>query len=356
MTSISDSPADAPPRPPEALLVLGSAAVVLALSVVLSASNGALDIAPRETWRAVWAGVTSAPLDVTAAIVWNMRLPRVLMAALVGASLAASGGAMQGLFRNPLADPYLLGLASGASFGVTLMMALTGRLDGPLALASSGADGVALFLPLSAMGGALAAVFATVTLSAAGKRDRTTSLLLSGIVVGCILLSLTTYLLLRDADRLRAVVSWSLGSLSMASWPDLRHAFPYAAVGVALLLLFARALDVLQLGEETARTLGVDVGRVRIGVIVGTSLATAASVAFVGVIGFVGLIAPHIMRRLGPPQHRVLLPASMLAGATLLVLADLAARTIVRPTELPVGVLTTLLGGPFFLWLLRREA
>jgi iron complex transport system permease protein len=233
---------------------------------------------------------------------------------------------------------------------------LTGRLGTPFLLVPFAAGSAAPLLPLCAFGGALGAVLLTAALSTASHRDRTSSLLLAGVVVGSVMLSLTTYLMLRDADRLRAVVSWTLGSLSLASWAELAHASPYAATGLLLLYVFGRSLDALQLGPDTARTMGVDLGRVRIGVIVGASMATAASVAFVGVIGFVGLVAPHIMRRLGPPQHRVLLPASMIGGATLLVLADLGARTLVRPSELPLGVVTTLLGGPFFLWLLRRKA
>jgi iron complex transport system permease protein len=355
MSSLSSSNLAARARSRGPWRVLAPSAAVLALSIALSIATGALRIGLGETLRAIRAGITGAPLEGTASIVWTMRVPRVLMAALVGASLGASGGAMQGLFRNPLVDPYLLGLASGASFGVTLMMSITGSLNAPFGAAPFGVAHTAPWMPLAAFAGAVGAVLLCVILSAAGKRDRTTSLLLSGIVVSSMLISLTTYLLLRDADRLRAVVSWSLGSLSLSTWADLRGAAPYAAVGLVLLFVFARGLDALQLGPETARTMGIDVGRVRLGVIVGTSLATAAAVAFVGVIGFVGLAAPHIMRRLGPPQHRILLPASMLGGATLLVLADLGARTLVRPSELPVGIVTTLLGGPFFLWLLRRE-
>jgi iron complex transport system permease protein len=190
----------------------------------------------------------------------------------------------------------------------------------------------------------------------ARRRGRTdpVTLLLSGVVVSGVLISLTTYLMLRDADRMRAVISWTLGSFSWASWSDIAAASPYGLAGLAALFSLARGLDALQLGEDTARTLAPRLAWLRLGVVAAASLATAAGVAFVGVIGFVGLVAPHVMRRLGTPDHRTLIPASALAGATLLVLADLAARTLTRPAELPVGVVTTLLGGPFFLWLLRR--
>jgi cobalamin transport system permease protein len=337
--------------------VVGSA-VVLACAMLLSAASGALPISSGATLAALAAGVRghAATLDVTGAIVWNLRFPRVLMAALVGASLGTSGAAMQGLFRNPLADPYLLGIASGASFGATLALCLSGRLATAFSDSLFAPDAISGFVPLFASLGAAGAVLATLVLSRAGSRSRTASLLLAGVVVGSVLVSLSTYLMVRDADRLRAVLAWTLGNLSLSSWADLGWASPYAAVGMTLLYALARGLDALQLGEDTARTLGMNPRTIRIGVIVGTSLATAAAVAFVGIIGFVGLVAPHIMRRLGTPHHRVLLPASALGGATLLVLADLGARTLIRPAELPVGVVTTLVGGPFFLWLLRRES
>ena len=329
---------------PRAVAVLAVAAALLALAIVLAAGIGTLSIPPGTTLRAIAQGTLghAALLEGEEAIVWKLRLPRVLMGVLVGASLGTSGAAMQGLFRNPLAEPYLLGVASGASFGATLAMTLPG---------SSPA-----LVPLFAFGGAVGAVVITLALSRAGGRARMTSILLAGVVVGSILTSLTMFLMLRDEDRLRAVFSWTLGNLSLSSWVTLGRATPYAASGMLLLYAFARGLDALQLGEDTARTLGVNARAVRIGVIVGASLATAAAVAFVGLIGFVGLVAPHVMRRLGAPDHRLLLPASALGGAALLVVADLGARVALRPAEIPIGVVTALLGGPFFLWLLRRQA
>jgi len=337
--------------------VLAGSAALLGLSMTLSASSGALPIPALTTLGALATGARghASSLDGAAAIVWNVRLPRVLMAALVGASLGASGAAFQGLFRNPLADPYHLGAAAGASFGVTLALAVGGRLSTAFAQEPFAPGALSAAVPLFAFAGALGAVLVTLLVSRGGSRSRTTSLLLAGVVVGGVLVSLTTYLMLRDADRLRAVFAWALGNLALSTWADLGRAWPYAAAGIAALYVLARGLDALQLGEDTARTLGVDPRATRLGVIVGASLATAASVAFVGIIGFVGLVAPHVMRRLGAPNHRALVPASALAGATLLVLADLGARTIIRPAELPVGVVTTLVGGPFFLWLLRRE-
>ncbi len=334
------------------------AALALGCATLVSLATGALPISLGATLRALTAGVEGhgANLEGAEAIVWNLRFPRVLMAALVGACLGSSGAAMQGLFRNPLADPYVLGVAGGAGLGATLAMTVGGRLsdgftDGPFA-----PGGAPSWVPLFAFLGAAGAVVAVLALSRTGSRARTSSLLLAGVVVGSILISVNEVLMLRDADRLRAVFSWTLGNLSLANWGDLGRACPYAAVAMGLLFALGRGLDALALGEDTARTLGVNARALRVGVIVGASLAAAAAVAFVGAIGFVGLVAPHVMRRLGTPAHRVLLPASALAGAALLVLADLGARTIIRPAELPVGVVTTLAGGPFFLWLLRRES
>lgn len=342
-----------------AALSLTAAALLLAAALLVSAMNGTLTIPLSTTLHAIVMGLSgrASELDGMGGIVWNLRLPRVLMAALVGGSLAGSGAAMQGLFRNPLADPYLLGIASGASFGATLALTLSGHL--PAAFADSGLDlgAASQFVPVAAALGAGLALLATLSLSrATATRGGTTTLLLAGTVVGSVLISLTTFLMLRDADRLRAVFAWTLGNLASASWANLARALPYAGCGLVLLFALARGLDAQQLGEDTARTLGVSPARLRLGVIFGASLATAACVSFAGVIGFVGLVAPHVMRRLGGAGHRVLLPASFLAGAALLVLADFGGRMLVRPAELPVGIVTSLLGGPVFLWLLRQSS
>ena len=344
-------------RRARATFAIVGTALFLVVIMVLSAALGAVPISLASTLRALVRGIEGhgAALDSVEAIAWNLRFPRVVMAALVGASLGISGASMQGLFRNPLAEPYLLGVASGASLGATLALSLAGRLGtafGDTPFAAGGASGA---VPLFAFLGALGAVGATLVLSRAGPRASMTSLLLAGVVVGGVLTSLSTYVMLRDVDRLRAVFTWTHGgNLASASWGDVGRALPYAAAGACVLFALARGLDALQLGDDTARTLGIDERTVRIGVIVGASLATAAAVAFVGIIGFVGLVGPHIMRRVGTPAHRVLLPASALGGAALLVLADFGARTVIRPAELPVGIVTTLVGGPFFLWLLRR--
>jgi iron complex transport system permease protein len=345
------------PRRARAVAAVAGPAALLGLAGVVSVATGALEVPVATTVDAVLEGLRGhgPALDGASAIVWNLRTPRVLMAVLAGASLGSSGAAMQGFFRNPLVEPYVLGVAGGASFGATVAMTVGGRLSAGFAAGPFASGGAPGWVPAFAFLGAVGAVLAVLAISRAGGRSRSSSLLLAGIVVGAMLVSVDECLLLLDADRMRAVFSWTLGNLSLSSWLDVVRAAPYALLGMAVLYATARGLDAMALGEETARTLGVDTRRLRAGVVAGASLATAATVAYVGAIGFVGLVAPHVMRRLGPPGHRVLIPASALAGAALLVLADLGARTVIRPGELPVGIVTTLAGGPFFLWLLRRQ-
>jgi len=340
------------------LAAIAGAALLLALGLVMSTGTGSLSIDTATTLGAVGAGLRGRGEELVglAAIVWTVRAPRALLAALVGACLGGSGAAMQGIFVNPLADPYLLGIASGASLGATVAFTEGGRLAAAFVGGSPTQPAPEGMVPVAAFVGALGAVVLTMALARRRGPTQATTLLLAGVVVGSVLIALTTYLMLRDPSHVRAVLSWTLGSFSWSRWSDVRSIAPYAVVGLGALLVMARGLDALQLGDDTARTLTPRLGWLRVGVIAAGSLAAAAAVAFVGVIGFVGLVAPHVMRRLGTPDHRTLLATSSLAGAALLVLADVVARTVERPVELPVGVVTTLLGGPFFLWLLRREA
>jgi iron complex transport system permease protein len=330
--------------------VLAVAAIVLLASMAVAAGVGAAPLPLATTLSALGKGLRGGGggLEGLEEIAWQVRLPRVAMGALVGASLGASGAATQAVFRNPLADPYLLGVASGAAFGATLALAAGGP-------SSAGTYGpLAVSVPLCAFAGGLGAVALTAALARSVARARDEALLLAGVVVGSVLTALTTYLMLRDGERLRAVLAWTLGSLALAGWGRVVPLVPYAAAGVGALWLLGRSLDALQLGEDTAHTLGLRVAWVKWGAIAAASLATGAAVASVGIVGFVGLLAPHAMRRLGPPTHRTLVATSALAGASLLVLADLGARTLARPSELPVGLVLTLAGGPFFLWALRR--
>ncbi|MFC3860432.1 FecCD family ABC transporter permease [Deinococcus antarcticus] len=320
-----------PMLPKTALLLM-----LLLGAVVLGTGLGSVNIPPGEVLAALWRGVTGQELASNDVIVWQVRLPRVVMAVLVGAALSVCGGAFQGVFRNPLSDPYLLGVASGSALGATLAI----TAGWPHAV-----------IPFVAMLAAVAAVMITLTLAREGRRFPPTRLILAGVVVGSVCSAATTALILRGEDRARQVLSYTLGNLSFSSWRDVLTVLPYVGVGCGVLLLLARALDTLQLGDLTARSLGVPVDRLRLIVVVAASLATAGAVAYVGIIGFVGLIVPHIVRLAFGASHRVLLPLSALLGGALLVLADLLART--TPLS-QVGIVTTLLGGPFFLYLLRK--
>ncbi|WP_457633863.1 FecCD family ABC transporter permease [Oceanithermus desulfurans] len=326
------------------LLLLGT----LALVVVLGVTVGAVPLGPDRVLAALADGLAGRAVDP---IVWQIRLPRVLMAALVGAALGVSGAVYQGLFRNPLADPYLMGAASGAAFGATVALTLTGSLSS--AYAHSVAERWPASVPLFAFAGAVGAVALAVVL--AGGVVRRYNLILAGVVVGSVLIGLTTYLMMLDADRVRAVFSYTLGNLAFSGWPDVQRLAAYLVVALLPLFFFGRALNALQLGDAVAHTLGLPLAWIKLGLILGATLATAAAVAQVGIVGFVGLIVPHTMRRFAGEDYRALVPASALGGAVLLVLADVLARMLVRPAELPVGVVTTLLGGPFFLYLLRRQ-
>ncbi len=314
--------------------------VLVLLAVLLAVGLGSVNIAPGETLLAVWHGLSGQALSGNEVIVWQLRFPRVALGLLVGASLALCGGAYQGVFRNPLADPYLMGVASGAGLGATAAVV---------------AGWNTALVPPSAMAGALLSVTLSLTLARVGRSLPPVRLILSGVVVGSIMTAFSTYLLLLTEDRVRQVFSFTLGNLAFGGWTQVLTVLPYAAVGGGLLLLLARALNMLQLGDLTARSLGLPVERLRLSVIVAASMVTAAAVSYEGIIGFAGLVTPHLVRRLWGSDYRVLLPVSALAGGGLLVLSDLLARTLTRPTELPVGVVTTLLGGPFFLYLLRKS-
>ncbi|WP_309570456.1 iron ABC transporter permease [Deinococcus sp.] len=315
---------------------LGLAALV-AVAVILGTGLGSVTVPPGDVLAALWRGVSGQELAGSDVIVWQIRLPRVVMGLLVGAALSMSGGAFQGVFRNPLADPYLLGVASGSALGATVAIVL----NWPRTL-----------IPLAALVCALGAVALTLILAREGRRFPPTRLILSGVVIGSVLSAVSTALILRGQDRARLVLSYTLGDLGFSGWHDVATVLPYVAVGGGTLLLLSRALDTLQLGDLTARSLGVPVERLRLLVVVAASVATAGAVAYVGIIGFVGLIVPHIARLAFGAGHRTLLLTSAVLGGAGLVLADLLARTTVLSQ---VGIVTTLLGGPFFLWLLRRQ-
>jgi iron complex transport system permease protein len=297
--------------------------------------------------RLPWHPALSVP-GVDVIIVWQVRLPRVVLGALVGAMLAGGGAAYQGVFRNPLADPYLLGVAAGGGLGATMII-ITGASQA--------------LLPPAAFAGASAAVAATYLLGVTGRRaadssatgGATASIVLAGVAVAAMLTAVQTYLQQQHTQALPQVYSWILGSLSVASWSDVTLILPYAAIAAALLLAHRRLLDVLRVGEVEASSLGVDIARVRLTVVIAATLGTAAAVSVSGLIGFVGIIVPHTVRLMAGASYRIVLPVSMIGGAAFLVFADVAARTAQAPAEVPIGVITAIAGAPFFLVVLRSR-
>jgi iron complex transport system permease protein len=280
---------------------------------------------------------------VDEAILWQLRGPRVVLAAMVGGVLALSGSAYQGVFRNPLADPYLLGVAAGAGLGATLAFAytsLSGRSD--------------LLLPLAAFAGAVVGVVGAYVLGNSLGAGRTGgSLILAGVAVAAFLTAMQTFVQQQHAETLREVYSWLLGGFGGATWHSVGLAAPYMAVSSAVLLLHRRLIDVLAVGDDEATTLGVNVKRVRIVIVVAATAGTASAVAVSGLIGFVGIIVPHTVRLLVSTSYRAIVPLSLVFGASFLVLTDILARTLLSPAELPIGVVTAFFGAPFFALVLR---
>jgi cobalamin transport system permease protein len=288
-------------------------------------------------------GRPSALTERQQAILWQLRAPRVAIGAVVGATLALAGAAYQGVFGNPLADPYLLGVSAGAGLGATL--AVAGGLPGVAA-------GTGL-LPVAAFAGAVLAVAATYLLGRSVGGRGTTSLILAGVAVAAFCISVQSYIQQRHQETIRQVYSWLLGDLSTVGWRELAGVAPYVLVGGIVVLAHRRLLDVLRLGDEEARSLGVNTSRVRLLVVVAATVATAAAVAVSGLIGFVGIVVPHAVRMVVGGANAALLPLSALLGAAFLVLADVAARTVAMPAEVPIGVVTALVGAPFFALVLR---
>jgi iron complex transport system permease protein len=320
-------------------------AVVLLLSVWASLSLGSSLLSPLEVWRALVDNAGGDPL--VRVIVWELRLPRTLLAAMVGAALAMAGASFQALFRNALADPYVIGASSGAALGATLAM----TLGWSVGMAGFGP------LPLAAFLGALGAVLITLLLAegAGGEAGSVASLLLAGTALGAMLSAAVSFLLVWRDQPWFQVFNWLLGSFSGRTWVHVAVGWPYLAVSALALWLASRPLDALAGGDAVAKSLGLAVRPARLAVIAAATLAVAVAVAVSGIIGFVGLIAPHAARRLFGAGHRRLLPASGLLGAILLVWADVGARTVLVPVEIPVGIVTALIGGPFFLVLLRQR-
>lgn len=327
-------------------MLAGSALVLLAAMLLgilvgpagLTPSGVILDVIDRLPFVDVDSGLTARQQS----ILWNIRMPRVVLGALVGATLAIAGAAYQGVFRNPLADPYLLGVSSGAGLGATLAIAVGG---------AAGFAGV----PIAAFAGGMLAVGATYALGRTVGSGRTeVVIILAGVAVAAFANAIQTFFMQRNDDTLRQVYSWLLGRLSTDGWSDVLTVLPYVVVSVAVVLLHGRTLDVMAVGDVEAGSLGINPDRVRLVLIGVATLGTAAVVSVSGLIGFVGIVVPHAVRLLVGPGHRLLLPLSLMVGAAFLVLADVVARTVMSPAELPIGVVTAAIGAPFFLLVLRR--
>ena len=330
--------------PPVVIVVLGLA---LAGVATVSLGLGAVPVRPAQV-VAILADRSGLDLgvaytDAQAAVLWAIRLPRLLLGLLVGAGLAVSGAALQGVFRNPLADPGVIGVSSGAAVGAVAVI-----VGGVVAFGSAS-------VPVAAFAGGLAAALALYALARDGGRTEVVTLVLCGVAVNAIagaVIGFATFL--ADDAQLRSLVFWSLGSLGGATWRSVGAAAPFLLGGTLALIRFGRPLNLLALGEREAHHLGLRTERTRLGVIALAALTTGAAVAVSGIVGFVGLVVPHLVRLVGGPDHRLVLPASAVGGALALVLADLAARTLAVPAELPLGVVSGAVGGPFFLWLLHR--
>ncbi|MFT5222401.1 MAG: iron complex transport system permease protein [Glaciecola sp.] len=327
--------------------VLGVLTIVLAVAVLTAACVGAYAITPTDVLslagRAVGIPVTTTADTVAASVLWQVRMPRIVMAVLVGGCLGTSGALMQGVFRNPLAEPGIIGVSSGAAVG-----AVSAIILGAGALGSWGVTAFAF------VGGLVAAMVVYGVARRAGRNEVVT-LVLAGIALNAIAgAAIGLAMFASDAAELRSITFWNLGSLGGSTWPAVATLAPLALIGLTIAPRLSSSLDLLALGEDPARHLGVDVRRLQLGAVVLTALLASASVAVAGVITFVGLIVPHLLRLVTGPSHGVLVPASALGGALLLVLGDLVARSIAAPAELPLGVLMGLIGGPFFFWLLLR--
>lgn len=331
--------------------LLGSAcALVLALVVGVAIGPAGpawwrvpLELLDRLPFVTIDSGVSATDWS----IIWNIRMPRVVLAALVGSTLSIAGASYQGVFRNPLVDPYLLGVAAGAGLGATVVFTVnrSGSLSWPVDP-----------LPLISFVGGLTAVLVTYVVGSAFGSDRSsTTLVLAGVAVTSLATAIQTFLLQRNSDVVRQVYSWILGRLSTATWGDVRLVVPYVLVSTGVLLMHRRLLDVLRVGDEEASALGADVRRIRLVVVVAATLGTAAVVAVSGLIGFVGIIVPHAVRLLVGSSYRLVLPLTMILGAAFLIVADIPGRVLDKPAETPIGVVTAFLGAPFFLLILRTR-
>lgn len=329
---------------------LPALAVTFVISILLGLACGSVAIAPGEILKIlihqlpfIKTEAGGSPINETIIIV--IRLPRVLLSALIGMALSLAGAVYQGVFRNPMADPYVLGISSGSALGAVIAMTLMLRFNF-LGLGT---------VPFLAFIGGICTMFVVYRLASTHGRLPILPLLLTGIAVSSLLSALVSITLYFSEDRLRGIMFWLLGGLSHANWSYVRLVLPYVLCGAVILLIFARDLNALLLGEEPAAHLGIPVEARKFLLLTASSLLTACAVSVSGMISFVGLVIPHITRLIVGPDNRKLLPAAALAGASFLTLADTLARTLFPPTELPVGIITALFGGPFFLAILHKK-
>ena len=314
--------------------------IILLLAMFLSIAIGSVFIPPNEMWSVL----RGAGSETFASIIWKIRLPRTALVALTGAALGISGTSYQGLFRNPLADPYLIGVASGAGLGAVIAMSIQWPYSfwGLMAI------------PLAAFITALLTVSVVYAIARIGHTVPTTNLILAGVAISSFATSLTSFLMLRSTNEVRRALGWLLGGSIQGGWTPILAILPFLMIGVTVLLFNGHALNLLQFGDDQAQQLGLNVTRRRALILVAASLITATAVSFSGIIGFIGLIVPHLMRLWSGADYRRLLPLSLIGGASALLISDVIARVVLAPQEIPVGIVTALAGAPFFLWVLRR--
>jgi iron complex transport system permease protein len=322
--------------------------IILLGTIIIAGSLGSAKISFSNIIKIIFAPITPAGIqnerlkETSRIIIWKIRLPRIILTVIAGMGLGVSGAVFQGIFRNPMANPYILGISSGAAFGVTLGMTMGHQIT----FLGIGA------IPISAFIGAISASV-VVYLISGGGRD-ILPLLLSGIAMGFLLSAMMSLLMYFNRSQLENIIYWTMGSFNAANWQKVGITAPVILPGSIFIILFSRDLNLIVLGEDSASSLGISVKKSRLTFLLISTIITASAVAVSGVIGFVGLIVPHAMRIITGPDHRTLIPYSMLGGAILLLISDTIARTIMAPTEIPVGIVTSLLGAPFFLFLLNR--
>ncbi len=312
----------------------------LLIALILSLAIGSVFLSPADLWNALRGQGTQVAMQ----ILWEIRLPRTVLVALTGMALSGGGAAYQGLFRNPLADPFLIGVASGAGLGAVIAMSIKWPYSfwGLMAV------------PMAAFAAGLLTVFIVYFLARVGRTVPTTNLILAGVAFSSFATSLTSFLMLRSTGEVRRALGWLLGGASQSGWTAILAMLPYLIIGLGVLTLSGHALNLLQFGDDQAQQLGLNVNRAKTIMLIAASLATAAAVAFSGIIGFIGLIVPHLMRIWFGGDYRKLIPLSIVGGAIALLISDVISRVVLAPQEIPVGIVTALAGAPFFLWVLRR--